>query len=61
MAWVLIGELFNRYGDLDLDGDEEEINEGSKIYKTFEDAFYACEKLANQYPNAYVDVLEVEE
>ena len=44
-----------------VDGDEEEINEGSKIYKTFDDAFYACEKLANQYPNAYVDVLEVEE
>ena len=56
MKYHLISNLFGSNGCLDLDGDEESIHIGRKVYDSMNAAGRAAESLGEKYPNAYVDI-----
>ncbi len=58
MTYRVVSNLFDRHGHLDLDGDEDQVNVGSRVYDTPAGASHAAERLGEKYLNAYVDIKE---
>ena len=61
MTWRLSSNLFGPDGKLDVNGDEESVNTSAEKYEDFIEAADRADRLAKEYPNAYVDVVDDDE